>query len=291
MILNKVNLALGISLYLCIEAALIAATAVKGADKVKDDLPVSSPKVSKSKSEVQLEQVPKDSATKKNNLNAGELLKESDKYRGASVFGISWNVAVETMEDGEKSSRSYSVKAKDQNALAECTLPARLKGEVFLFKERVMWFIKPGVRKPLAISSRQRVSGQAATGDIASTNYSRDYKAKFIRTEKIDDEEAHLLSLKAIAKNVTYDGINYWVSVKRKVALKAEFLTVSGEVFKVATFVYKNQLATAKGKIPFVSTMQIEDAQNPGNITTLTYDSPEEDDLDNSIFNINNIIR
>lgn len=229
--------------------------------------------------------------SKENHPDATILLKESDRYRGASNEGLSWNVKVDTAEDGDKSSRSYLIKAKNLNALAECQTPTKSKGEIVLFNDRTIWFFKPGVRKPLAISPRQRVSGQAATGDIASTNYARDYSATYVSTETIEGDEAHLLSLKAIGKNVTYDAIKYWVSAKSNLALKAEFMTVSGQVFKTAIFRYENSMTTSKGKIPFISKMIIRDAQNPENMTTLEYDSPQEVSLDDSIFNINNIVR
>jgi hypothetical protein len=219
--------------------------------------------------------------------NVDELMKASDRFRGGLAVGVTWNITIDTVEDGDTSSSKYEVRAKGVNALAECVNPPRCKGEVVLFNNRNLWFLKPGVKKPVAISARQRLSGQ----DIASTNYARDYVASFDKEVALDGTPAILLNLKARDKNVTYDKIRYWISKDKKLALKAEFLTLSGELFKTATFEYSNTLVSAGKKIPFVSQMVIVDAAFPKNITTIKYESPREESHDDSIFNINNVIR
>src|SRR5688500_3017499 len=109
---------------------------------------------------------------------AEELLKDADRARGAAEDGISWEIDVETLEDGQTNKVHYLVKVKGNDALAEATAPARNKGEMMLFNDRNLWFFKPGIKKPVAISARQKLMGQAANGDIASTNYYRDYDGK-----------------------------------------------------------------------------------------------------------------
>lgn len=224
-------------------------------------------------------------------VSVDELMKASDRYRGGLAVGVTWNITIDTTEDGETTNSQYVVRAKGVNALAECFQPARCKGEVVLFNNRNLWFIKPGVKKPVAISARQRLSGQAANGDIASTNYARDYTATFEREEKVGGVNAYVLLLKAKDKNVTYDQIRYWVSKDKKLALKADFLTLQGEVFKSATFEYKNSLISKGKQIPFVSSMRIVDAAFSKNVTQIKYESPREEAHDDSIFNINNVAR
>ncbi|MEY3900781.1 MAG: hypothetical protein RL189_87 [Pseudomonadota bacterium] len=220
-----------------------------------------------------------------------ELMRASDQYRGGLKVGVSWNITIDSIEDEEKSTSKYMVRAKGMNALAECLNPPRCKGEIFLFNNRNLWFLKSGVKKPVSISPRQRLSGQVANGDIAATNYARDYQANFEKEEQIEGQNAVVLLLKAKEKNVTYDQIRYWVAKQSKLALRADFLTLQGEVIKSATFEYKNGLVSAGKKIPFVSAMRINDAAFPKNVTTITYESPREEFHDDSIFNINNVGR
>lgn len=222
-----------------------------------------------------------------------ELLKEADRARGSVAVqeGITWQVKVDSTGEDGTNTITYDLKVKGDDALAEAVAPTRNKGETMLFNDRSIWFFKPGLKKPLAISPRQKLMGQAANGDIASTNYSRDYEGKITGTEKIDGEDAWKLELKAKAKNVTYDSIRYWISKKDRLGMKSEFLTVSGEVFKRATFEYKNKMPSAGKNLPFVSKMVITDALNPKNVTTLIYNNPKSEKLAESIFNVNNLTR
>jgi hypothetical protein len=222
---------------------------------------------------------------------AEELLKAADRARGAAEEGIAWEIDVETMEDGTTSKVHYLVKVKGIDALAEATAPARNKGEMMLFNDRNLWFFKPGIKKPVAISARQKLMGQAANGDIASTNYYRDYDGKVVGEETVDGKAAWKLELKAKAKNVTYDGIRYWIAKDDRVGVKAEFLTVSGEMFKSATFEYSNKMASGGKDYPFISKMTIVDALKAQNKTTLSYQTPKAEKHPDSIFNVNNLVR
>lgn len=222
---------------------------------------------------------------------AEELLKDADRARGAAEEGITWDIAVKTVEDGKEADVSYGVKVRGVDALAEATAPAKNKGEMMLFNDRNLWFFKPGLKKPVAISARQKLMGQAANGDIASTNYRRDYDGKVVGSEKVGADDTWKLELKAKAKNVTYDGIRYWISKDKKLGVKAEFLTVSGEVFKRATFEYGNKMSAGGGEFPFVSKMTITDALNAALTTTIVYTSPKMEKHAESLFNVNNLVR
>jgi outer membrane lipoprotein-sorting protein len=220
-----------------------------------------------------------------------ELLKSADRARGGVGQGITWNVTVEATEDGDTTTRTFLVKARGDDALVEALAPARYKGEIMLFNDRTIWFVKPGLRKPVSISARQRLSGLAANGDIASTNYARDYDAVIAGEEDVEGEATWKLELKAKARNVTYDRIRSWISKKRRLGVKAEFLTVGGDVFKTAAFEYGNRLKSAEGDFEFISRMIIRDAGGSGAVTRLTYAQPRSEAHAPSMFNINNVVR
>jgi len=222
---------------------------------------------------------------------AADLLKVSDRARGGIAGGVVWEAKITTIEDGETSDRTFSVKAKGNDANVEALAPARNKGEVFLFNDRNMWFFKPSLRKPVSISARQKLSGQAANGDIATTNYARDYTPKEAGDEKIDGQDTKVLLLKAKSNQVTYDQVKYWISKKDKLALKAEFMTLQGVPFKVATFEYKNSMTSEGKTFPFVSKMTIQDSKFPENKSIIEYTKPKAEDLSASLFNVNNLSR
>ncbi|MFH2135659.1 MAG: outer membrane lipoprotein-sorting protein [Pseudomonadota bacterium] len=193
--------------------------------------------------------------------DAQSILKHSDQARGGGLPGIVWEITLRS-RDGDKveEPQRLVVKAVDESSVAETQEPARFKGSRLLQVGRNMWLTKPGLSKPIPISPRQRMSGQASNGDIAATNYAGDYDAQMDGEENIDGETCYVLNLSAKHKRATYDKIRYWVSIKRGVGVKAEFLSLSGKLLKTARFEYANTIDFRGQRIPFVSKMTIRDA-------------------------------
>ena len=154
-----------------------------------------------------------------------------------------------------------------------------------------MWFAQPGLQRAVPISARQKLSGQAANGDIAATNYAADYTATIERQEACKNEQCIVLRLKAANKSVTYDQILYWVSVVRSLGVRAEFYSVSGKQFKSATFEYDNRIDFQGKQFPFVSRMNIADSLNKSNVTTLEYSHVKVAKLPASEFNADLLVR
>lgn len=193
--------------------------------------------------------------------DAQSILKDSDQARGGGLPGIVWEIKLASRAgDKVDEEQRLTVKATDNSSVAEVLEPARSRGIKLLQVERNMWLTRPGLSKPIPISPRQRMSGQASNGDIAATNYAGDYAAQMNDTEAIDGEPCYMLVLTAKHKRTTYDKIRYWVSVKRRVALKAEFYSLSGKLLKSARFEYENTIEHQGLRIPFVSMMTIRDA-------------------------------
>lgn len=224
--------------------------------------------------------------------DAAALLRDADRARGGLEGGVSWTVVVDSTEDGTVTRTSYHVRARGYDALCEALAPPRRKGEVVLFNDRNIWYVKPGLRRPIAISARQRLQGEAATGDISSTNYARDYEAALAGDDVVDGEPAWRLDLRARSRSVTYDRIRYWISKRRRLALRAEFLTVGGDVFKTATFEYGSRVRLPRGdELELVSRMTIRDAMGAGDVTVLTFEAPRAERHAESLFNVNNVAR
>lgn len=220
-----------------------------------------------------------------------KLLTVSDRSRGGIEKGISWNISLKTFEEGAESDREFSVKAKGNNAYVEAVAPARNKGEIYVFNDRSMWFFKPTLKKPVVISAREKMTGQAANGDIASTHYARDYTPTLVKTENENSDKVFVLHLKAKSPQVTYDQINYWISDKTKLGIRAEFLTLQGKPMKTAVFEYKNTILVDGRKTPFISKMVLVDAKFKNNRSIMTYLRPQPETLPDSLFNVNNMSR
>ena len=224
-------------------------------------------------------------------LSVTDILKHSDRARG-NVGGIIWNISITTNEEGSIETRGMTVKVKGNDTLARYTSPATMNDRMVLMKNRNMWFIRSGLKKPVSISPRQKLMGDAANGDIASTNYAGDYSGELLGEEAVQGEPCYVLDLKAANKNVTYDRIKYWVSKERLVGVKAEFFTLSGKLFKTADFTYDNRITIESGEmIPFVSELIIHDAIQKDKVTTLRYSNVRVQAIPDSSFNLSVLVR
>lgn len=215
-----------------------------------------------------------------------EILQKSDEARG-SMEGIQWDITMDAIENGREQHRELRVVAKGYNSLIKTLAPGNVKGQKLLMQDRNMWFAKPGLSKPVPISPRQKLMGTAANGDIASTNYAGDYKIVSAETGKANNEPCVVMNLQAIDNRATYDKIKYWISKNRIVGLKAEFYTVSGKMFKTATFEYDNSVTVNDQPREFISKMIITSAIIKEDVTVIKYSKPLLKKVTDAVFNIN----
>jgi hypothetical protein len=192
---------------------------------------------------------------------AQDIVKRADQARGGNLPGIEWEIMLVSRE-GDKvgETQRLRVRAVDDASVAEVLEPVRSRGFKLLQVQHNMWLTRPGLSKPIPISPRQRMSGQASNGDIAATNYAKDYTATLLTQESVNGEPCYVLDLKASHKRTTYDRIRYWISVTREVGVKAEFYSLSGKLLKTASFRYDNRIQFGGKSIPFISRMVIKDA-------------------------------
>ncbi|RFC38504.1 MAG: outer membrane lipoprotein-sorting protein [Candidatus Nitrotoga sp. LAW] len=142
--------------------------------------------------------------------DVNNILKNSDQARGGGLPGIVWDIKL-TSRDGTKvdEPQALVVKVVDEPSVAEALEPVRFKGPKILQVSRNMWLTKPGLSKPIPISPRQRMNGQASNGDIAATNYAADYEAQLNVDETSEGEECYVLDLSSKHKRTIYDKIRY----------------------------------------------------------------------------------
>ncbi len=221
---------------------------------------------------------------------ATALLAESDLSRGNSS-GLEWDIDIESQTEGDTEANRLTVLVKDTHCLAEYQSPANVKGRKLLMKDRNMWFIKPGLSKPVPISPRQKLLGGASNGDIASTNYAGDYTIENFTEAVLDQEPCLVYELKAKNKNLTYDRIRYWVSQRTKTGIKAEFFTLSGKLFKTAVFEYDHKISLNGQERPFVSKMTITGAVVETEKTVMVYSRIRLRDISASAFNLDLLVK
>ena len=168
------------------------------------------------------------------------------------------------------------------------TATPRHKGNKVLLMKRNMWFTTMELTKSVPISQRQKLQGLAAYGDIPSTNYTLDYRARRLEPEVVDGEECYVLDLTAKdKKRSTYDRIRYWVSKKRLLGVKSEYYTVSGMLVKSAIHRYENAVVVQGARRPFISRIDFRDALRPRLETTMLFTAPSIRPIPSHVFNVN----
>lgn len=223
-------------------------------------------------------------------LDAEEILSLSDKARGADINGLAMESRVTSYKKGKKSMEYLmAIESADNNSLITFVEPARSKGIRMLINERNMWFASPDVRKPVPISPRQRLLGDANNGDIATSNYSRDYDAALLGEEEVLGEPCYVLELTAKDKKVTYDKIKYFVSKNTYLGMKSEFYSVSGKKLKTAYMAYENTVNVDGNEIAYISKMEITNSLKKHEKTVLSYSEIEIKDIEKRKFSINSL--
>lgn len=166
-----------------------------------------------------------------------DLLEDIDKYRNPSDAYL---MQVKIVSTGEKEDSSFLVYLKGNNkTLIKVLAPKKTLGRNMLMIGENMWVYVPNIRRSVRVSLNQKLTGEAANGDISRMRWAGDYKHK---VEKKDAKQWELF-LEATKEGLTYSKIRVWVDAKDKRPLKAEFLTLSGKTIKTATYEdYKKNL-------------------------------------------------
>lgn len=126
--------------------------------------------------------------------------------------------------------------------------PPRDAGKLVLRTGNTMWFYDPSSKASIRVSAQQRLLGQAAIGDVISVNLAKDYTARLVGEEEIQDAERKPracwhLDLAAANEGATYSRVEYWVEKQTSYPIRGKFYADSGRLLKVAYFgKYQSQL-------------------------------------------------
>ncbi|HEX8881723.1 MAG TPA: outer membrane lipoprotein-sorting protein, partial [Candidatus Acidoferrum sp.] len=101
------------------------------------------------------------------------------------------------------------------NNLVRFAEPPRDAGKVVLYRGTNLWFYDPNSKASIRISPQQRLIGQAAEGDVLSVNLARDYTAKIVGEETLQDADHNNrdcwhLDMTAATPDAIYNHVEYW---------------------------------------------------------------------------------
>lgn len=183
---------------------------------------------------------------------SADLLEEIDKYRNPSD---AYQMQVRIHSSNESDDSKFLVYLKGNNkTLIKVLAPKKTLGRNMLMIGENMWVYVPNIRRSVRVSLNQKLTGEAANGDISRMRWAGDYNHK---VEKKDAKQWQLF-LEANKEGLTYSKIRVWVDAKDKRPLKAEFLTLSSKIIKTATYEdYKKTLGMMRpAKIHIVDNLK-----------------------------------
>jgi outer membrane lipoprotein-sorting protein len=157
--------------------------------------------------------------------------------------------------------------------------PPRDAGKMVLLGH-VLWFYDPASKTSVRISPQQRLTGQAAIGDVLTANLAVDYTASLTGTETITDAEhgqrqTWHLDMKAASENATYNRVEYWVEQGTYRPIKAKFYSDSGRLLKI--LYYRNFAQRLGGERPGGAV--IIDAVDSSLVTTVEFSDSKFQDI------------
>jgi outer membrane lipoprotein-sorting protein len=130
--------------------------------------------------------------------------------------------------------------------------PARDAGKILLMNASIMWFYDPASSASVRISPQQRLLGQASNGDVMTINLARDYTAKMVGAETIQDADRQdrttwHLDLLAANDDAVYARVEYWVEKGTNRPVKGKFYADSGRLLKIIYYrKYEQQMGALR---------------------------------------------
>jgi outer membrane lipoprotein-sorting protein len=168
--------------------------------------------------------------------SADEILQKADEIRAPSE---SYRMEV-SVESSDQSKFRYEIKVGGKESSLIRTLePPREVGKNFLMLNEDMWAYVPNIKRSLRVTLNQKLTGQAANGDISRMTWVGDYKPAL----ESQNEKEWVLLLKAERRGLTYDGIRVWIDKSNFRPVRGEYLSLQGKVLKRVEFTEYRSIA------------------------------------------------
>ncbi|WP_206099425.1 outer membrane lipoprotein-sorting protein [Rheinheimera riviphila] len=179
--------------------------------------------------------------------DAAALLQRADEVRNPRQSYRLTSTLIE-YRNGKEISRNqlavftrYEAEQQQFRNLIRFLQPRRDNGKLLLKDGADLWFYDPAGKASIRISAQQRLLGQAANGDVVTTDLRRDYSAVISGTETLNDAEGQLrqtvlLELTARHPDVTYPRMQLWLDPKNGQSVKTALYAQSGSLLKTAWF-------------------------------------------------------
>lgn len=179
--------------------------------------------------------------------SAANIIEQVDKLRNpAQPFRVSLTlVEYKSGQAGEATNLAVHSKldagTQQYRNIVRYVAPPRDSGKLALLNASNMWFYDPASKASIRISAAQRLIGQASYGDVLTVNLSRDYKARIVGEERVQDadkqaKDAWHLDLSASTPDAAYARLETWIEKGTFRPIKSKFYSESERVLKLAYY-------------------------------------------------------
>lgn len=215
--------------------------------------------------------------------SAEEILKAADKYRtGWESFVVKTRI-INFKKDKKTEEGDFEVMFKGLEKSLVRFLKPDQKGQYLLMLEEKMWLYMPNTQRPLRVTPLQRLMGDASNGDVARSNFSRDYVPTLKGEETIAEKGYFILELKAKNEAATYQRAELWVAKGDLKPLKAELYLASGKHYKSITY---DEFKAIQGRQTLVK-MTLYDRLRPERHTIMEFSEYNPQEIADKYFNVN----
>jgi outer membrane lipoprotein-sorting protein len=214
------------------------------------------------------------------NLHPDEILRKADEIRNPSE---SYLMEVELNNGIQGDNRSVFEVAIQGNhkTLIKTLEPLRDRGRNMLMLDENMWAFIPNLNRSVRVSLSQKLTGQAANGDISRMRWSGDYQPQI----ETDTPQDWVLFLSSVKKGLTYEKLRVWIDKKTYFPKKAQYLTLDGKILKNVSYEEPKELA---GKLR-PSIMKIQDAIRPDEVSIIHVNKMQVKTFPASLMNQNSL--
>ncbi len=203
------------------------------------------------------------------------VLSTIDSYRDRVASGTMLLRTYVQIADSNKGPHSISVVLS----------PEGEKGKVFLRVNDAFWLYDPGARRPVQLSTQQRLMGDASLADVTHFDLEDNYSAVLETQESIVDAagksvDAQRLKLTALSKSTLYPTLRLWVNPSDKQPVKVECLSSTGNVLKT---VFYGRFRGFLGK-QRPTELTVVDGTAPGRVTRIRFSEFLYQDLQDNAY-------
>lgn len=210
-------------------------------------------------------------------ITADEIIRRADDVRCPAE---SFFMEVEVTSKGQDDAVKLEVFTKGREKTRVNTLaPARDKGRNMVMVGEDMWAYVPNLKRAVRVALNQKLTGQAANGDVSRMRWWGDYSAK----QEAEDAKSWTLFLTARKKGLTYEKMRVWVEKNSFRPLRAEYLSLGGMILKRSQFREYKQIAGAVRPTEIL----IQDAKNAEDSSVIRILKLQPKNSSDAIFNHN----